>query len=70
MLVMVTDGITEARSESSREYFEWQGIVSCLSTNANISAELLASRLVENATSFADGKLRDDVAVVVVKKVD
>ena len=70
MLVMVTDGITEARSECSSEQFELQGIVSSLFANVNSSAELIATRLVENATSFADGKLRDDAAVVVVKRVD
>ena len=70
MLVMVTDGITEARNESSPEQFELPGIVSCLSANANNSAELIASRLVETATLYVDGKFRDDVAVVVVKRVE
>jgi PAS domain S-box-containing protein len=68
IFVMVTDGITEARKENTIEQFGADGVVSCLCVNFEASADQIADRLVESAVSFVDGILRDDAAVVVIKK--
>ncbi len=68
MLVMVTDGITEARIDNDSALFGTDGITACLSENVNATTEQIASRLVEGATSFAGGILRDDIAIIVIKK--
>lgn|GEM_PF-2000191 len=69
VLVMVTDGITEARTANNSDQFGANGIVACLLENAGASTEQIASKLVEDATTFAGGTLRDDIAVIVIKKI-
>ena len=70
VLVLVTDGITEARVDHHLEFFGTEGISDCLSRNAGASAEQIATELLKDALSFANGELRDDVAIVVVKRLD
>ncbi|MCX6345826.1 MAG: SpoIIE family protein phosphatase [Armatimonadetes bacterium] len=70
LLVLVTDGITESRKVHDSKLFGTEGIIRCLSRNANASAEDIASKLLEDATAFANGALHDDVALVVIRKVD
>ncbi len=69
VLVMVTDGITESRKADHYEQFGPEGIERCLSENVGASAEEIASAILRDASEFAEGILRDDVVVLVIRKL-
>ncbi len=62
MVVIVTDGITEARSGVS--FFGKEGVLRYMSENREVALEDIPSGLLETARAFAGGQLRDDVAIV------
>ncbi len=65
-LVIVTDGITEART-SGTVLFEKKGMIEYLSHHPLDSPDDAASGLLVAATEHAGGELQDDAAVVVVR---
>jgi len=68
MFVAVTDGITEASLDKRAQQFGTAGIINCMSASASVTAEHIATVILENATEFANGDLHDDATIVVVKK--
>ncbi|MHB9036146.1 MAG: PP2C family protein-serine/threonine phosphatase [Armatimonadota bacterium] len=66
VMVMVTDGITEARSPS-RDFFNKKGLKRYLSGGHHSDLDSLAQGLVDAARAHADGNLQDDAAVVVLQ---
>jgi len=70
LIVLVTDGITEARIAGQTGLFGMTGVMDSLSRNAGDSAERIAAALLEDAQSFADGQLRDDAVIVLIRKLD
>ncbi|MCE5200642.1 MAG: PAS domain S-box protein [Armatimonadota bacterium] len=66
-LVLYTDGISEARTDS--KMLDLEGIQRTLSGHGDWSAEETAESLITAATQWADGKLKDDAAVVVVERL-
>ena len=68
-MVMFTDGITEARNAAGEEFGD-EALAEVLLDCAGLTAEETADRVVDAATTFADGSLRDDVAMVVVRVPD
>ena len=69
-LVLVTDGITESRKVGELDQYGPEGIANCLSANSGASAEQIAAGILGDASSFADGALRDDAVVVVIRKLN
>jgi serine phosphatase RsbU (regulator of sigma subunit) len=65
-LVLYTDGILEARHE--HEMFELEGIERTLKENYTCTPKELASNLIKAATEWADGKLSDDVAILIFER--
>jgi phosphoserine phosphatase RsbU/P len=65
-LVLYTDGVTERRD--GRRMFGQTGLRQVLSATAGSDAEALAERAEESARSFVDSELRDDLAIVVVRR--
>jgi len=65
VLVMVTDGITEART-FAHNLFGRHRIVEFVSNNRNAPLDVIASGLLDAATEHAGGQLQDDVAIVVL----
>ncbi|MDO8589265.1 MAG: MEDS domain-containing protein [Armatimonadota bacterium] len=63
VLVMVTDGVTEARPDS-RTLFGLKGVKSHLQQFGNGSVERIAAGILEAAKEHAGGKLKDDAAIV------
>lgn len=63
-VVVVTDGITEARPKSI-ELFGKDGIVSFLMRNRETPLDKIPTGLLEAARSHAEGDLKDDAAIVV-----
>ena len=68
-LVVFTDGITEARNADGEQFGE-EALGEVLLDCAGLTAEEMADRVVGAAATFADGTLRDDVAVVVLRVPD
>jgi len=69
VFVMVTDGITEASIDKRSDQFGTEGVIRCLSTNAGAPAEQIAEAILEDATKTANGLLRDDASILVIKKL-
>ncbi len=69
IFVAVTDGITEASVDKRSEQYGSEGIIRSLSANSDDSAECISSAILDNATAFANGTLRDDATIIVIKKV-
>jgi len=65
-LILYTDGITEARHDLG--LFGTEGIQSVLSEYGQACAEELVTHIVDAARKWANGKLRDDTAVLVVRR--
>lgn len=65
-IVLYTDGISEARQDF--EFFGTEGVKTVLEDYGYCSPEQLISRLIEAATDWAQGKLRDDTAVLVIER--
>ena len=64
MLVLYTDGLTEARNAGV--LFGVEGVEAMLTRRKTMSPERLANALVEAAVDHAAGPLTDDVAVVIL----
>ena len=65
-ILIVTDGITEARASGSVLYGK-DRVVECLIRNRKSSGDQIASELLREATAFAGGQLQDDAAIVVIQ---
>jgi sigma-B regulation protein RsbU (phosphoserine phosphatase) len=64
-LAIYTDGVVEARS-AEREEFGAQRLTDLVCQSSCEEAEAIAKRCVEEISSFAPGRLRDDVTVVLL----
>jgi serine phosphatase RsbU (regulator of sigma subunit) len=65
-LVLYTDGVTERRD--GRRMFGQSGLRQVLSTSAGLRAESIVERTEDAARSFVDTELRDDLAILVVRR--
>ena len=65
-IVLYTDGLTEARSPEGVFYGE-DRLSSFLASNRDAAPQDLATRLFEEVRDFSGGKLRDDIAVLVLR---
>jgi sigma-B regulation protein RsbU (phosphoserine phosphatase) len=65
MVVLYTDGVTEARHEDS--FFGEAGVTEVVGASAGRPAQAVADAVVTAALAFQHGLARDDIAVVVVK---
>lgn len=64
-IVLVTDGITEARTGIDK-FFEKKGMIHFLANRSSISPDETASGLLGAAMDHAGGHLQDDAAIVVL----
>lgn len=64
-LVLMTDGITEARTRGG-VMFEKEGVIARLTQISDASPDQIAEALLQAATLHAEGNLQDDVAIVVL----
>jgi phosphoserine phosphatase RsbU/P len=65
MVVLYTDGVTEARQEDS--FFGETGVTEVVGAAAGRPAQAVADAVVAAALGFQHGLARDDIAVVVIK---
>lgn len=68
VVVLYTDGVTEARRES--KLFGEEGLRTAVADASDHSAQVIADRIVAAALDFQGGHSRDDIAVVVMKALD
>ena len=65
-LVLYTDGVTERRD--GRRMFGQFGLTQVLSASVGLDAESIAEKAEEAARSFVDSEMRDDLALLVVRR--
>jgi len=68
ILLLYTDGITDARGGG--RFFGINGLAEVLAANADQSEERIVEAIYEAASNLADGDLRDDAAVLILKARD
>ena len=68
VLVLSTDGVTEARRDG--EFFGDERVARLVTDGTNLRAQALADALVSTAVDFQGGATRDDIAVLVVRVLD
>lgn len=70
-LILVTDGITEARSpRPQRDMFGYDGLTAMVWRAESLSVDRLGARIVAGARDFAAGKLQDDVCVLLARRTE
>jgi serine phosphatase RsbU (regulator of sigma subunit) len=65
MLVLYTDGVTEGRR--MHEYYGSDRLVDALTATPHPTADAVAAALLDDVVAFQDGRLRDDVAILVLE---
>jgi serine phosphatase RsbU (regulator of sigma subunit) len=65
MMVLYTDGVTEARGVDG--FYGADRLTRLLRSSTAGSAEALADELLTDVVAFQDDRLRDDVAILVVE---
>jgi len=66
-VVLYTDGITEARR--CGELFDLEGVESSVRRHGHGSAQDLAAAIIADAREWAEGRIQDDVALVVIERL-
>lgn len=67
VVVLLTDGITEARCNGS-ELFGVEGVMDCIERSGDAdSPEQIATAILESAKAYGGGALSDDAAIVVLR---
>jgi len=67
IVVMYTDGVTEALDETEEEYGE-ERLQKCLLCNASLSARDILNAILEDVKLFTGNRYSDDITIVVLKK--
>ena len=68
-LMMSTDGLSEARSVSSREFLGFDGLIEVLrSARMEPSLKAMSEAIISGAKAFAGGQLHDDACLVLARR--
>ena len=72
LLIMATDGLTEARDRKSHTFFGYEGLLRAVESEAGAAPApaAFARRLAARARAFAGGVLSDDVCIVAARRLD
>lgn len=65
VLVLYTDGVTEAHD--GRELYGEERLIGAVMETVYLSAREITDSLIEDVRSFSGGRMRDDVAIVVIR---
>ncbi|MFZ0590105.1 MAG: SpoIIE family protein phosphatase, partial [Bryobacteraceae bacterium] len=69
ILVLYTDGVTEAMGDSEEEFGEGR-LIDVIWKNRSLSAQFLAEAITAQVVSFGRDKQRDDITVVVTETIN
>jgi sigma-B regulation protein RsbU (phosphoserine phosphatase) len=67
ILVAYTDGLTEARR--NHEFFSEKRVMKIIKKNSHLPAQQLCNKIYADCLAFTQGKLQDDLAIVIVKRI-
>lgn len=67
LLVIYTDGITEARSENGEEFGE-DRLAACLTSTSGFDVDTVADEIMDSVHAFGRGQLGDDATLVVATR--
>lgn len=67
VVVLYTDGVSEALNEVEEEYGE-ERLEACLVKNANLNAHGIMNAVLDDVKAFTAGQYSDDITMVVLKK--
>ncbi len=71
VLLLYTDGVTETEGRKPNDFYGEERLIDCFSKNLTLSAESLCDVLQTDLTEFSGTtQLKDDRAVVVIKRTD
>jgi sigma-B regulation protein RsbU (phosphoserine phosphatase) len=68
MLVLYTDGVTEARGVDG--FYGTERLAAAVGAPRDATADTVAEALLTDVVAFQRGKLRDDVAILVIEAAD
>lgn len=68
VLVMFTDGVTEAMSPKDEEYGE-ERLEKVIADNINLNASGIQNAIIDDVSDFTDGKYSDDLTMIVMKGI-
>ncbi|HTS34976.1 MAG TPA: SpoIIE family protein phosphatase [Candidatus Solibacter sp.] len=66
VLVLYTDGATEARSDAGEEFGEW-GLVEALKELRDLPCDILLNAIVDRVRAFGSQEQHDDITLIVAK---
>jgi sigma-B regulation protein RsbU (phosphoserine phosphatase) len=67
VLVLYTDGVTEAMNADQTEEYEEKRLIECVRENLSLSSKEILDAIIEDITHFSNGIQYDDITVLVLK---
>jgi sigma-B regulation protein RsbU (phosphoserine phosphatase) len=67
VLVLYTDGVTEAMNPQNTEEYEEDRLIACLEKNLKKPSQDIMDAVIEDITDFSDGVQYDDITLMVLK---
>lgn len=67
-LVLYSDGIIELRRD--KEFFGVERLSKLVAKHSRLSAQGMANKIIDEARKFAEGRLTDDIVLMVIKRTD
>jgi sigma-B regulation protein RsbU (phosphoserine phosphatase) len=67
VLVLYTDGVTEAMNPQKTEEYEEERLIACLENNLEKPSQDIMDAVIEDITNFSDGVQYDDITLMVLK---
>ncbi|WP_290878160.1 SpoIIE family protein phosphatase [Gracilimonas sp.] len=67
VLVLYTDGVTEAMNPEQTEEYEEERLIACLKKNLGKTSREIQNAIIEDITEFSNGVQYDDITLLVLK---
>lgn len=67
VLVLYTDGVTEAMNADQTEEYEEERLIECITKNLSLSSKEIMNAIIDDITHFSNGIQYDDITVLVLK---
>lgn len=67
VLVLYTDGVTEAMNPQKTEEYEEERLIACLKENLHRSSQDIMDAVINDITDFSDGVQYDDITLMVLR---